>query len=270
VLLYFLAASAGNAATNQFSLAELPYRYFSNVGSVAAGARFLLLITVLSGGTFPVALVLLWKTQSVSARVLAWLCALQIAAGTLFYPLQHVHYHLPLLMVLYVLGLCVMHWEMSSTRRWLTPTVAVTLGLVAIYLLPRTVSVSENARALGSVTRVECEADLPALYEAADGFEKLISWRRHGISMHNWIYYSLRPAARVDPEIIVADRASALPPGFREVSAGRRCRILVSAEFNPDDYLPGSTYRNEPGWRLLAVPAWRSHFPSPESDKGPP
>lgn len=258
---YFLLYKLNYPARHKFSTLRMQDRYFDRFSTLADSLHFLRIILVLSGGGLALACAMLWKGQSVAGRVLAWFCILQIGAGTVFYELQHIHYHLPLLLLLHMLGLCALAQFAPHVQRAGGLAFGALLAGATVFMFPHTIPVFDSARRLGAATQVECaDKDLRTLYRDLEPFNNVISWKSHGIVLQSWIYYSLHETTKSEPKIIVADRSLDPRQGFRDIGGGKTCKVLVSDTLDSDDYSLCYTYQSEPAWKLIEVPKWREHF----------
>lgn len=248
---------------NQFSFDQLA-RYFADAGDVRDLGVFLVMILVLSGGTAVLAAANLWRPPDPRIKVLTFFLFAQLAFGLVFTNLRHVHYHLPALFLAYLLGVLALQRLPQRTRVVVGSAAAAAAVLVLVVLVPRHIGAETNARALGQATQLDCTvADLAAIYRNAESFEEIVSWRREGVSMHNWIYYAQTAPKAGRLEAIIADNAAPTPPGFRESGRGTDCKLLVRDDFDRSRFAPRHSYRDEPAWRLLAVQRWKDQFNHP-------
>lgn len=117
---------------------------------------------------------------------------LHVSAGLIFYDLQHIHYYLPLCLLLYVMGIYGLQLFGTLPTTLSTYSIEFVSAVIIVYMFPSEVPSFDNARRLAAVTDVECSSDdLQTLYKDTYDFTKYVTWGEHGISQANWIYYSL-------------------------------------------------------------------------------
>jgi hypothetical protein len=258
---YYFLYSAFYPDGNKWTIEEFGDRYFTRFSDLWSAGQFMLVICLISGGTIISTYLILTRSKNIQARILAIFSLLHVLPGLIFYNLQHIHYYLPFFLLLYVLGIFGVGLLYPKVRLAAIAFVQTVLCFALIYVFPSHIFLLENAKALGRLTRVQChDISLSTLYSDVKDFSKLISWGNHGITLHNWIYYSRRPDKASQADLLIIDIGQKIPDGYYDLGSGSNCRLVVRRDFVPNHYLPHWSYRLERAWNLLGVPRWRNHF----------
>lgn len=254
---YPLLVSGGDLSpSNQFAATQMG-RYFTRIGDWPDAVVFLRMMVMLSAGAIVVMLGNLRADVDARIRVLTLLALMQIAFAFLFEELRHIHYHLASLLLLSSLSLFAIDRAAPRSRALLTTSMLL-LGLgTSAYLWPRSIQPETNARALGAATRLACPtSSLAELYRNSWFLEKIVTRLNEGITAHNWIYYAGQQP-KTSEVLLLVENTVETPANFHEQYRGPKCKLLVRDGFDPRNYAAHSSYRDEPGWKLLAVRRWR-------------